>query len=58
MLFNELTVEKANLMEKNQKTFFYFWEVDEVQRAAILCLRFIEIVRLSLKQNKPGSKHV
>ena len=53
-----MTDEKANLMEKNQKTFFHFLEVDEVQRAAISCLRFIEIVRLSLKQNKPGSKHV
>ena len=57
MLFNELTVEKANLMEKNQKTFFYFWEVDEVQRAAILSLRCIEKVGLSLEQNEPGSKH-
>ena len=31
-------VQEMMLIEKNQKTFFDFWEVGEVQRAAIFCL--------------------
>ena len=35
------------MSEKNQKTFFDFWEVGEVQRAAIFCLRRCEQVGVS-----------
>ncbi len=43
-----------SVKEKNQKTFFDFWEVNEVRKAAIFCLGCRGEVGLSSDSNGAG----
>ena len=45
------------IIEKNKKTFFDFWEVGEVRRAAIFCLRSrgkVEVSQMGLGMKLTG----
>ena len=55
-IFSERLVIYLVIIEKNQKTFFYFWEIGEVPKAAIFCLGRREQVEVSPDSKGPPGR--